>query len=314
MPSHRRSLQALNGFVLAMLLSTATASNTMPPKGYGYDGKTYSSAAQACGAYARDVQGSVTGSPEYVDGNVRCAYKDSTGFASKVETISIECPDESNPSALNQCMCWNDKVASGNRCVPPEGAERQTPLAQEPKAVHKQAPAASADEPAFVLAKPEVLARVRTEGSLTQMANEIKALGQKKGATVQVVLAKLPDGGEVLVAGINTGASGWTRAQRDQLGALGINIAPDAVPKGQLKLDNGGAPHAEENMGAFLKKIGARGERWSKAVVGEVKPGGSSYVCKVCQGIVSSAGGHVEEPAPKVAPPPMDKPLRPPGK
>lgn len=306
MPLHHRYLEALTGCILATLWSAAIASGTMAPKGYGYDGKTYSSAEQACGAYASAVQGSATGSPEYAGGNVRCAYKDSTGFASTTEAVSIECPDGSSPSELKQCACWNDKVASGAQCADPKQAKQQNQVAQAPRA--------PTEKPAFVLAKPETLAAVREEGSLTDMANKIKALGQQEGATVEIVLAKMPNGDAVLVAGINTGAKGWTRAQRDQLEALGVNIAPDSIPKGQLTRENGGAPHAEENMGAFLKQIGARGERWSKAVVGKVKPGGSSYVCKACQGVISSSGGHVEEPAPKAPPPALDKPLRPPGK
>ena len=204
------------------------------------------------------------------------------------------CQLNAREAGASQCQCDPGFKAANGQCIN--------------AASHDEAP------PAIATPTPEIIERVRPEGSLTQMANEVKALGQQRGATVEIVLAKLPNGRQILVAGINSGSRGWTKAQRAQLAAWGVNIAPDSIPKAQLNKADGGALHAEENMGAFLQKIGARGERWSKAVVGETKPGGSSYVCKGCQGIIASVGGRVEEPAPKAPAPPLDKPLRPPGK
>ena len=55
------------------------------------------------------------------------------------------------------------------------------------------------------------------------------------------------------------------------------------------------APHAEENIAAFLQEIGAKGVRWSRASVGEVKAGESSYVYDVCKSVIRSVGGHIED-------------------
>jgi hypothetical protein len=129
----------------------------------------------------------------------------------------------------------------------------------------------------------------RKKDGLTALANEIKELGQGKGATVEIALATTKDGKEILVAGINSGSKGLTAAQMEQLEKWGVNIAPEFA-KGMKR-----APHAEENIAGFLESIGARGERWSKAVVGELKPSGSSYVCYVCRAIIKRAGGQVEE-------------------
>lgn len=108
------------------------------------------------------------------------------------------------------------------------------------------------------------------------MANKIKGLGTSKGVTIEIALARTKDGREILVAGINSGANPFNKAQLAQMAAWGINVAPQAA-KG-MKL----GPHAEENIAAFLQLIEGTGVRWSKAVVGVVKPGGSSYVCGPC--------------------------------
>lgn len=132
---------------------------------------------------------------------------------------------------------------------------------------------------------------VSREGGLTELANRIKGLGQGRGATVEIALAKTKDGKEIkeiLVAGINSGAKGLNDAQRLQLEQWGINIAPE-IAKGME-----GAPHAEENIAAYLIQIGATGVRWSKAVVGEWRPGGGSYVCGVCREMIKRVGGRIE--------------------
>ncbi|MFI5915060.1 SpvB/TcaC N-terminal domain-containing protein [Dactylosporangium sp. NPDC051541] len=139
------------------------------------------------------------------------------------------------------------------------------------------------------LPDPSVADHIAREGGLTDLANEIKGLGQGKGATVEIVLAKTKDGQQILVAGINSGSKGGLNAaQRAQLKKWGVNIAPRAA-KGMK-----GAPHAEENIAAYLSGIKARGVRWSKAVVGKHKPGGSSYVCRACRKIIKDIGGRIE--------------------
>ena len=54
-------------------------------------------------------------------------------------------------------------------------------------------------------------------------------------------------------------------------------------------------PHAEENIAAFLQEIGVKGVRWSRAIVRELKAGGSPYVCDVCKSVIRSVGGHIED-------------------
>ncbi len=126
---------------------------------------------------------------------------------------------------------------------------------------------------------------VARSGGLTYLANSVKRLGQMRGATVEVALARLPDGTRILIAGLNSSAR-WTTEQLAELQRLGVNVAPQ-VTRGMEEA----APHAEENIAAFMIEIGARGERWSRAVVGA----GGSYVCGACQSIVRSVGGVVEE-------------------
>ena len=127
------------------------------------------------------------------------------------------------------------------------------------------------------------------EGGLTELANKIKGLGQMKGATVEIALAKTKEGQEILVAGINSGSKGFNPKQLNQLKEWGINVAP------QLLKGIKNAPHAEENIAAFLHGIGATGIRWSQSVVGKWKPGGSSYVCYNCKNMIKLVGGKVEK-------------------
>ncbi len=138
---------------------------------------------------------------------------------------------------------------------------------------------------------PEIARGISREGSLTDMANQIKGLGQGRGATVEIALAS-KDGKQILVAAINSGAkAGLNAAQLEQLRKWGVNIAPQVV-KGME-----GAPHAEENIAAYLTAIGARAVRWSQAVVGEWQAGRpSSYVCRACRSIIRSVGGRIERP------------------
>jgi hypothetical protein len=142
--------------------------------------------------------------------------------------------------------------------------------------------------PAQRLPSAEVAQTLSKEGSLTELANQVKGLGQGRGATVEIALARTRDGKEILVAGINSGSKGLNAAQLRQLEEWGVNVAPE-IAKGMK-----GAPHAEENIAAYLHSIGARGVRWSRAVVGELKPSGSSYVCQACQSVIRSIGGRVE--------------------
>ena len=166
----------------------------------------------------------------------------------------------------------------------------------EPKKADSKPSDHAAPQPATPAGVPQTLRlpqanvanNIAREGGLTALANKVKGLGQGKGATVEIVLAKTKDGKQILVAGINSGSKGLNAAQLKQLEEWGINVAPE-IAKGMK-----GAPHAEENIAAFLSGIGARGERWSQAVVGSLKPSGSSYVCQPCQEMIKRVGGRVE--------------------
>lgn len=134
---------------------------------------------------------------------------------------------------------------------------------------------------------------IAREGFLTELANKIKGLGQGRGATVEIVLATTKDGKQILVAGINSGAKkGLNAAQLKQLEDWGVNVAPSLYTG---KMDKGQALHAEENIAAYLSQIGARAQRWSKAVVGAWNPSGKrSYVCPTCKRIINRIGGQIE--------------------
>jgi hypothetical protein len=109
-------------------------------------------------------------------------------------------------------------------------------------------------------------------------------------------LAVTREGRRILVAGINSGSrGGFNAAQLQRLREWGVNIAPQEL-RGEM--GRGMEFHAEENIATYLQQIGARAERWSRAVVGEQRPSGSSYVCPRCQGLIGirSVGGRVEEP------------------
>jgi len=177
----------------------------------------------------------------------------------------------------------------------PEGAEPPSkPAASEPPPKPSGQP--NPTVPSVPLRAPNLNSEVATliskEGGLTEMANKVKQLGrQKRGVTIEIALATTKEGKQILVAGINTGArKGFNAKQLEQLKEWGVNVAPQYL-KEMKKM----APHAEENIASFLKEIGANGVRWSKAVVGEVKAGGSSYVCEVCKSVIRSVGGRVED-------------------
>ncbi len=139
------------------------------------------------------------------------------------------------------------------------------------------------------LPNASVANNIATEGGLTALANKIKRLGQGRGATVEIALATTKDGKEILVAGINSGSRGFNKAQLKQLKEWGVTVAPRLLA-GMKK-----GPHAEENIAAYLDSIGAKGVRWSKAVVGKLKnSGSSSYVCHVCEAIIKRVGGTIE--------------------
>jgi len=136
---------------------------------------------------------------------------------------------------------------------------------------------------------------LKQERALTLLANFIKSLGQGRGATVQIALARSQDGKRFLVTGLNSTAK-WTQAQLDKLGNLGINIAPQKLPELKRK-DGEGTIHAEQNIASYLKTYGLRGERWSCAVVGTE----GSYICKDCQSLIRNYMGGFIEPGIKLS-------------
>lgn len=132
--------------------------------------------------------------------------------------------------------------------------------------------------------------------ALSYFANRVKRLGQQRGATVQIAQAEV-DGRTFFLAGINSSAK-WSDDQLALLGSWGVDVAPTHYP-GKMTLRDGGALHAEENMAMYLYSIGARGRRWSRAVVGahyDTKSGSRSYVCANCRALVERVGGTIEPP------------------
>ena len=137
------------------------------------------------------------------------------------------------------------------------------------------------------LAKPQ---------ALTYHANRVKRLGQQRGATVEIAMIQVGDETQ-FIAGINSGAA-WTPAQLALLRSWNITVVPTNL-RGHKTLRDGGALHAEENMAIYIASIGARGLRWSRAVVGahfDTKSGSRSYVCQMCRELVKSVGGAIEPP------------------
>lgn len=134
------------------------------------------------------------------------------------------------------------------------------------------------------------------EHALTLVANRIKALGDRmRGATIQIAHVQIGET-SIFIAGINSSA-GFNDRQRDEMRRLGIVEVPCHL-KG-VRREDGGAPHAEENMAAYIHDRGGRGLRWSRAVVGGVydtKRGSRSYVCAACRAMVERVGGVIEPP------------------
>lgn len=194
-------------------------------------------------------------------------------------------------SSLMGMMSQNnaDEDSSGSR----KGGETKPELEKAESNPSDPAPPLAAKPaeipPSLRLPNVRLEKTVAREGGLTFLANKIKGLGQGKGATVQIALAITKKGKQILVAGINSGSKGLNTVQLKQLEEWGVNIAP------LIKRGMKGAPHAEENIAAFLDSIGARGVRWSKAVVGSLKPSGSSYVCGPCREVIKRVGGRIED-------------------
>lgn len=190
---------------------------------------------------------------------------------------------DSVPNTQPACNCAHSASAVEEPIVetpgePTEDTEPATSDEVGAKGRPRRAPAAFT---------PEAAAYLRHERGLTQLANQIKRLGQMAGATVEIALARLADGRRLLVAGINSNLTArWTRAQLAELKRLGIERAPQTV-----RMEKG--PHAEENIAAHLITLGARGERWSKAVVGNGTK--RAYVCAACRAMIQRVGGIIED-------------------
>ncbi|MGF6875801.1 hypothetical protein [Paraburkholderia sp. MM5477-R1] len=132
--------------------------------------------------------------------------------------------------------------------------------------------------------------------ALTLVANRIKALGNRlSGSTVQIAHIQIGEA-RLFIAGINSSA-GFNEEQRIELKRLGIVEVPTHLR--DMSLKEGGAPHAEENMAAYIHEHGGRGLRWSYAVVGasyDTKRGSRSYICATCRAMVGRVGGAIEPP------------------
>jgi hypothetical protein len=138
---HHLLLRTIAGFMLTMATFGAIAANTIAPKGYqGFEGKIHSTAAQACAEFDKAGHYTAAGGPAWDDffKEVRCSYKDSDGAPGEWET-HVECPDDSSVEEIDKCVCWGDKVASGNTCVDPDKAKQQGQVTQQPKAANPKA-------------------------------------------------------------------------------------------------------------------------------------------------------------------------------
>lgn len=132
--------------------------------------------------------------------------------------------------------------------------------------------------------------------ALTLIANRIKSLGSSlRGSTVQIAHIQIGET-RLFIAGINSSA-GLNDEQRIELTRLGIVEVPTHLNR--MTLADGGAPHAEENMAAYIHERGGKGLRWSYAVVGalyETRRGSRSYICARCRAMVERVGGVIEPP------------------
>lgn len=133
-------------------------------------------------------------------------------------------------------------------------------------------------------------------GALTHYANLVKGRGQQRGATVEIAQAETGAAGTaatLFVAGINSSARRFRAEQLALLKTWNVRVAPCIAP-GMKQ-----GPHAEENIAAYLESIGARGVRWSHAVVGahiDTARGSRSYVCHACRAMIERVGGAIEDP------------------
>ncbi len=134
----------------------------------------------------------------------------------------------------------------------------------------------------------DVVSRLSRSRGLSELANEIHGLGNIEGSTVQITQATRR-GRTIFVAGINSSAE-WTSRQTRRLRGLGIEIAERQTP--EMRLADGGAPHAEQNIAAHLQSTGARGVRWSHGTVGA----SGRYLCRACRSIIDLVGGQIEPP------------------
>jgi len=134
--------------------------------------------------------------------------------------------------------------------------------------------------------------------ALSYYANQVKKLRSRhRGVTIEIAHIELR-GEKSFIAGINSSAA-WQEAERALLRSWGVTIVEPNF-RGQMTIkEDGGGLHAEENMAAYISAIGARGLRWSRAVVGacfDTAAGSRSYVCHRCRAIVERVGGSIEPP------------------
>ncbi|KAF2279528.1 SpvB-domain-containing protein [Westerdykella ornata] len=191
------------------------------------------------------------------------------------------------------------------RAEPAEPPSKPAP-SKPPQKTPKPRGSPKPQTPTGPLRTPNMNSEVATlladeQRGLTTMANEIKKLGQLKGVTIEIALVTLrktsalgKKGQQILVAGINSGfEAGFNAKQLAKLKEWGINVAPQYAK--EMKALGEGAPHAEANIVSYMKEIGARGVRWSNAVVGKPKWYRASDVCDDCRAIIEGVGGRIEE-------------------
>lgn len=234
---------------------------------------------------------------------MRCSYTDDNGHIKTFDDAELACKaklkDQNPPEDYKSSVLNGEDVHCTAKTVPEHSPFelRQSGITCERSTgppTETAAPREAVGRHSILFPSESLADYILVEGSLTLMANRVKGLGQQGGATVEIALAKLSGDRRILVAGLNSSAKKLNAEQLDLLRQWQVNIAPNSGSGMTLK--EGGAPHAEQNIAAYLQSVRARGERWSRAVVGAVKPSGnSSYVCDACKEMIKMAGGRVEE-------------------
>ena len=172
------------------------------------------------------------------------------------------------PNVVHKDPVPND---SGPKIAPPPAGQPSS--ATFPAADPGREPVVAAPGNVLTPLSPELDEAMKKDvNALSNLANKIH--GPRSGV-LEIAVVETPKG-KVLIAGLNSSAK-LTAEEAAELKRLGINIAPQQA-KG-ITRDEGGAPHAEENIKSAVAAIGGVLRRISQAVVG----GKWAYICPTCK-------------------------------